>query len=165
MQLLYGTTSSLFVTITERFFGGRYYLYFADRINADPPNPPSSNPLRILFDYAEIFRTYDVKNPKFVAHQRGVRGAIHKQISDPDTRKTAEQTIRALHIHGMQPYLAILEVETYLQNHYAGQRVDLESFRRSPPVAGSPMAIEYFIPDIRGPNLPDAELHLQKMYL
>jgi hypothetical protein len=108
MQLLYGTTSSLVVTITERFFGGRYYLYFADRINADPPNPPSSNPLRILFDYDEIFRRNDVKNPKFVAHQLGVREAIRKQISDPDTRRTARQTIRALHIHGMQPYLAML---------------------------------------------------------
>ena len=41
MRLLYGTTTELVVTITERFFGGQYRLYFAEHFNASPSNPPT----------------------------------------------------------------------------------------------------------------------------
>jgi hypothetical protein len=164
MRLLYGTTTELVVTITERFFGGQYRLYFAEQFNASPSNPPSSNPFRLFIDYDEIFKTNDLKNPKFIAHQRGVRQAIRVRLNTPDSRREAFATLRALGIHGVRPYLAILEVDTYLQNHYAGYRMELESLRRSPQAAGSPTAIEYVFDNIRGPRLPNAELHLQKLH-
>lgn len=165
MRLLYGTTTELVVTITERFFSGQYRLYFAEHFNASPSNPPSSNPFRLFMDYDEIFRTNDLKNPKFLAHQRGVRAAIRVRLPNPDAQREAFDTMRVLGIHGVRPYLAILEVDTYLQYHYAGHRVVLESLCRSPLVAGSPMAIEYLFENIRGPGLPGAELHLQKLHL
>lgn len=164
MRLLYGTTTELVVTITERFFGGQYRLYFAEHFNASPSNPPSSNPFRLFMDYDEIFRTNDLKNPKFTAHQRGVRQASRVRLSNPDIRREAFDTIRTLGIHGVRPYLAILEVDTYLQNHYAGHQVELARLRRSPPAAGSPTAIEYLFENIRGPRFPNAELHLQKLH-
>jgi hypothetical protein len=165
MQLFYGTTTELVVIITERFFGGQYYLYFAENFNASQSNPPSSNPFKLFMDYHEIFRTNDLKNPKFVAHQRGVRAAIRGRLHNRATQQEAFSTMRALGIHGIRPYLAILEVDTYLQNHYAGHYGDMASLRLSPHVAGSPTAVEYFFREIRGPCRPDAELHLQQLHL
>ena len=67
-------------------------------------------------------------------------------------------------LHAIQSYLAILEVETYFQQHYPGSGVDLPQFQLPASRAGSPTSVEYIFDDIRGPALPNYEMHLQKLH-
>jgi hypothetical protein len=164
MKLLYGTTTEVHVTITNRFYGSLFHLYLAEDFNAWPHIPPSSNPFQLFLDYREMVRTNDLNNPKFVTHISGIRFHIRRRLSNPD-RQTALRTVRRMGIQAMQPYLAILEVDTYLQQHFPAGGVGLGSFRIPSSSAGSPTSHEYFVPDIKGPHLPNTELHLQKLYI
>jgi hypothetical protein len=159
LKLLYSTTTTLVTTISDRYYSSSYYLYFAEQFNAWPNNPPSSNPFQIFLDYAEILRTNDVRNPKFIAHKRSVQRGIRKKLgrSHPDY-SAAVQSIRAFGIHAIQPHLAILELDTYEYNH----RTTLSLL--PPTKAGSPTSREYFILDIYGPSHSSPEMHLQRLH-
>jgi hypothetical protein len=54
--------------------------------------------------------------------------------------------------------------EMQVQNHYPATGGTINGFRVPPHAAGSPLSVEYLVPDIAGPTLPDAELHLQQFY-
>jgi hypothetical protein len=164
MKLLYGTTTEVHVTITNRFYGSLFHLYMAEDFNAWPHIPPSSSPFQFFLDYREMVRTNDLNNPKFTTHISGIKFHIRRRLSNPD-RQTALRTVQRMGIQAMQPFLAILEVETYLQHHYPAGGRGLASFQVPSSKAGSPSSIEYFFPDIRGPTLPNAELHIQKLYI
>lgn len=156
MRLLYGTTTSLVVTLTDRYHGSCFRLYFADAFNA-VQNPRSSNPFLIFLEYRDMVEHNDITNPKYLAHVNGVRRGTRNRQQGVD-RREALHTIRRMGIHAVAPYLAMLEVEAYENNH--GTAV----VPRSPAVAGSPTAIEYLVDDIRGPNQTDPELHLQRLH-
>jgi hypothetical protein len=160
MKHYYGTTTEVVVTISETIHDDVYWLNFAERFNAWPQNPPSSNPFQLFLDYSEIVRTNDIQNPKFVAHKAGVKKGIRiKHKAGTPDRKAALRTVRVMGIHAMQPYLAILEVDKYLT------RTGLSEVPRvSPLMAGSPTSVEYLIIDIEGPNTSDPELHLEKLH-
>ena len=159
-RLLYGTTTSLVVTICERFRGSLFRLYFADDFNAWPHNPPSSNPFQLFLDYNEIFRTNDIINPKYVIHKRGVRRFIRKKLTlgTPDYAN-AQRTVQVMGIHAIQPYLAILEVTTYQNNHHSILIQQLP-----PNTAGSPTSVEYLVDDIHVPTHSNPDMHLQKLH-
>jgi hypothetical protein len=165
MRLIYGITSRMAVTISETYFGSRYQLYFADNINATPPNASSSNPFKIFQEYTDIVANNDRKNPKYIAHRRGLQRAIRVRLGTPQSRLGPQRTMRAMGTHGMQPYLAILEVETYLNNHHPGMSVSLIHFQLPPSQAGSPASVEYMLRDIAGPHNPNPEMHLQQLHL
>lgn len=158
MRLLYGTTTSVVVTVSDLYYGSLFYLYFADNFNAWPQNPPSSNPFQIFLDYTEIFRTNDINNPKFIAHIRGVKSGIRKKLAGP-SRRRALQTVSTMGTHAIQPYLAILEAETYQRNHVGASITPL-----LPPATGSPTSVEYLLNDIQGPKHSAFEMHLQKLH-
>lgn len=160
MKLYYGTTTLLLVTISENFYGSRYRLSFTERFNAWPQNSLSSNPLQLFIDYSEIVRTNDIKNPKFVAHQIGVMRGIYKNLTAGSPGQlSALQTVRDMGTHGLRPYLAILEVDTY-----TAARGSAVIPTVPPPKAGSPTSLEYLVEDIRGPNHATPELHLEKLH-
>jgi hypothetical protein len=163
MKLLYGTTTQLMVMITDLYYDSRYRLYLTEEFNMWPRNPPSSNPFQLFVDFREMVRTNDLANPKYIAHRRALRSRI-RATPNPSFHRSALSTIDSMGIHGVQPYLAILEVETYLHHHYPQGGMTLDAFRVSPPNAGSPTSVEYVFDDIRGPRHHDAELHLQKLF-
>ena len=161
MHLKYGTTTSLVVTISERFYSSKFYLYFADNFNAWPQNPSSSNPFQIFLDYMEIFRSNDLNNPKFVAHKRGVRKGIRANFAKgTPNRLAALRTVRVMGIHAIQPYLAILEVDTYVRARPAVTTIP----PLLPPLAGSPTSIEYLVDDVQGPRSGNPDMHLQRLH-
>jgi hypothetical protein len=137
---------------------------FSDKFNAWPLIPPSSNPFQLFLDYQEIVRSNDVKNPKFIAHIRGVRRGIHKRLHNPKTCDEANDAVRAMGIHAAQPYLAILEVETYLKQHHPAGGTTIAAYRLPPSKAGSPTSVEYLVTDVQGPSVSDSELHLEKLH-
>ena len=164
MKLLYGTTTQLMVTITSLYYDSRYRLYLTEDFNMWPRNPPSSNPFQLFVDFREMVRTNDLANSKYIAHRRALRSRIRAYIPNPSFQKSALSTIDRMGIHGVQPYLAILEVDTYLQHHHPQGGRTLDDFRVAPPNAGSPTSVEYLFDNIRGSDHHDAELHLQKLF-
>jgi hypothetical protein len=163
MKLLYGTTTALVVTISDLYYGSVFRLYLADDFNASSTNPPSSDPFQMFLDFRQIFIRNDHNNPKVIMHRAAVRRGIRLRLAgDPAGRQNAGQTVRSMGIHGIQPYLAIVEADTYLNNHYSG--APLSSFQVPPAKAGSPTSVEYLLTNIQGPNLPSPDLHLQKLH-
>lgn len=156
MRLLYGTTTALKVAIAERFHGSVFRLYFADAFHAER-NPNSSNPFRIFLDYRDIVLTNDRNNPKFVAHVRGVKASLRRRMKGHAHYHDALDTVTSMGVHGVQPVLAILEVDVY---EGRGKTVS----PLFPGQSGSPESVEYSLDDIRGPNHECPELHLQRMY-
>jgi hypothetical protein len=164
MKLLYGTTTELVVTVTTLYYESRYRLYFAEDFNMWPRNPPSSDPFRLFIDYREMVLTNDLGNLKYIGHIRAVKSGIRTRLRDRMYRNVALELVNRMGILAIQPYLAILEVDTYLQQHYPGGEKTLDDFRVPPSAAGSPTSVEYVFDGIRGPRHPDAELHLQKLF-
>lgn len=159
MKLIYGTTSSLVVTITERFYNSVFSLYFADTFNAWPTNPPSSNPFQIFQDFTEIVKTNDRYNPKYIAHRNGVRRGIQKNLTAGSSeQKETYRTINIMGTKGLEPYLAILECDTYTA------RIGSSLTHLPPSKAGSPTSLEYLLTDVQGPKHPQPEMHLQKLH-
>lgn len=156
MRLLYGTTTLVKVTLGERFQGSLFRLYLADGFNA-AQNPPSSNPFRIFGEFRDVVRTNDRKNAKYVAHVRGVKSSLRRRMKDDPSYRDALQTVSAMGVHAVQPYLAILEADSYEGRGKAVHPVP-------PGRAGSPDSVEYYLDDIRGPKHEAPELHLQRLY-
>jgi len=156
-RLLYGITTSVVVTLSDRYYGSEFYLYLADDINADQTNPPSSNPLQMLLDYQDIVRTNDIVNPKFIAHKRAVRRGARARLSGNDLTE-AYKIVSRMAIHALQPYLAMLEQATY------ENRIGRAIQKLSPSRTGSPTSVEYLITDAWGPGHPSPEMHLQRMH-
>ena len=156
MRLLYGTTTLVKVTLGERFQGSLFRLFLAEEFNAER-NPPSSNPFRIFLEFRDIVRTNDRKNPKYVAHVRGMKSSLRNRMKDDPCYRDALETVAAMGVHAVQPVLAILEADSYEGRGKAVRPVP-------PGRAGSPDSVEYYLEELRGPNHEAPELHLQRLY-
>lgn len=158
MRLLYGTTTLLVVTLADSLFNSKFRLHLADSFNFEH-NPDSANPFKIFEVYQGIVAQDDRGHAKYLEHV----GKVEDWIIDlrgrgsPD-HQAALNLIRTLGTRGVQPYLAVLECDTYEANH--GTKI----VTLPPHLAASPTSIEYVVSDISGPALRDPELHLHKLF-